>query len=273
MNNKENFLIVSHEDLYGKEINESSEDTNNNENFVDMFSYDNIVQEYDFNTGATALYLKISENHYEILYENIDTDNISNVFFYSKEDTFITTYNSDTSSIVAVDYMPTSDFVTYFNKFSYEPKFTCISKLKDYSSKAFMQKYSDRLIQNNISYTDEDTNMLLDKYKRIFIKYTVAAQLIPVSNILEACISNIHQFIANNRLDCSDLEKSISQLEYFKKICPNSISALSSFLDNPNNIDLRNLCATLETNLQNVDNLINMYLEDELKIQTNERND
>ena len=63
-------------------------------------------------------------------------------------------------------------------------------------------------------------------------------------------------------------------MQNFKDVCPSSISLISSFIKNPTTTDLHQLCDSLEKNLINIDNLISLYLEDELSFKSEvERND
>ena len=62
-------------------------------------------------------------------------------------------------------------------------------------------------------------------------------------------------------------DKNMIELQNFKDVCPKSTSTLNSFLKDPVQTDLHQVCDILEKNLNNIDKLIQIYLENELNIQ------
>lgn len=279
MNNiidKKNPLAFSKKEVYGDDLIDSSQiHENNNENFIDIFEYENISMEYSFKTGQTALYLKNSDYQYELLYESVINNGIQNCSLYSKDSVYIlTNYNHNTGTIYSLDYIPKDIFIKFINKFDKEHKNVFLKKASDWLAVPYMLKHFTKLINDNDYYNNSSNQYLFDNYRKIFIKYTSATMLIPVSNILNNFIADVHNYIVTRKFNSSIFEQRLIELQSFKDVCPSSISIISSFLKNPEATDLHKLCDSLERNLRNIDNLIGLYLEDELSFKSEgERND
>lgn len=279
MNNiidKKNPLAFSKKEVYGDDLIDSSQiHENNNENFIDIFEYENISMEYSFKTGQTALYLKNSDYQYELLYESVINNGIQTCSLYSKDSVYIlTNYNHNNGCIGSLDYIPKNIFIKFMNTFGKDHKNVFSRKISDLLSIPYMAKHFVRLISDNDYYNNSSNQYLFDNYRKIFIKYTSATMLIPVSNILDNFISDVHNYIITREFDSSIFKRRLLELQSFKDICPSSISLISSFIKNPTTTDLHQLCDSLEKNLINIDNLISLYLEDELSFKSEgERND
>lgn len=279
MNNiidKKNPLAFSKKEVYGDDLIDSSQiHENNNENFIDIFEYENISMEYSFKTGQTALYLKNSDYQYELLYESVINNGIQTCSLYSKDSVYIlTNYNHNTGTIYSLDYIPKDIFIKFINKFDKDYKNVFFKKASDMLAVPYMLKHFTKLINDNDYYNNSSNQYLFDNYRKIFIKYTSATMLIPVSNILNNFIADVHNYIITRKFNSSIFERRLSELQNFKEVCPSSISLISSFIKNPTTTDLHQLCDSLEKNLINIDNLISLYLEDELSFKSEgERND
>lgn len=93
----------------------------------------------------------------------------------------------------------------------------------------------------------------------------MASNFIPASTIINETLSMANSYIATNKLDQDELLKKYIELQNFQEVCPSSIEAISPLVYNPSNTDLRSLCETLQSKLKNIENLIDMYLENELE--------
>ena len=279
MNNiidKKNPLAFSKKEVYGDDLIDSSQiHENNNENFIDIFEYENISMEYSFKTGATALYLKNSDYQYELLYDSDITNGVQTCSLYSKDSVYIlSNYNHNNGCIGSLDYIPKNIFIKFMNTFGKEHKNVFSRKISDLLSIPYMAKHFVRLISDNDYYNNSSNQHLFDNYRKIFIKYTSATILIPVYNILDNFISDVHNYIVTRKFDSYIFKRRLLELQNFKDVCPSSISLISSFIKNPTTTDLHQLCDSLEKNLINIDNLISLYLEDELSFKSEgERND
>ena len=279
MNNiidKKNPLTFSKEDVYGNDlINSSQIYENTDENFINVFEYENISMEYSFKTGQTALYLKNSDYQYELLYESVINNGIQTCSLYSKDSVYIlTNYNHNTGTIYSLDYIPKYIFIKFINKFDKDYKNVFLKKASDMLAVPYMLKHFTKLINANDYYNNSSNKHLFDNYRKIFVKYTSATILIPVYNILDEFIADVHNYIVTRKFNSSIFERRLSELQNFKEVCPSSISIISSFIKNPEATDLHQLCDSLKRNLRNIDNLIGLYLEDELSFKSEgERND
>ena len=59
--------------------------------------------------------------------------------------------------------------------------------------------------------------------------------------------------------------KEYINLQNFQELCYDSIAILAPFVNDPSSTDLRCLTENLQKNLNNISNLLDIYLEDELK--------
>lgn len=275
--NKNNPLAFSKKDVYGDDLIDSSQiyENNNNEDFIDIFEYENISMEYSFKTGETALYLKNSDCQYELLYDSNINNGIQNASFYDKDSVYIlSNYNHNNGFIESLNYIPKNIFIKFMNTFGQDYKNVLLKKASDLLSIPYMLKHFVRLICDNNYYNNSSNQYLFDNYRKTYVKYTLATMLIPVSNILDNFIKDVHNYIVTRKFDSSIFKRRLLELQNFKDICPNSISLISSFIKNPTTTDLHQLCDSLEKNLSNIDNLISLYLEDELNLgNEGERND
>lgn len=244
-------------------------DTNNAKDihFIDVFNYENLAMEYDFQTGSTSLYLQKNEDEYELLYETVIENGIENTSFYSKDSVYIlTNYDHNTKNILSLDYWKKSDFIKFINKFENDPANKFDKLISSFSYIPFMLKYSKRMIEDSHYYDTIIEPSIFNNYKKLFIKYTASTKLIPAYCILDSIITKMHNYISTQKFDRYIFEKNLSELENFKDVCPNSTSTLKSFLKNPTQTDLHKVCDLLEKNLNNIYKLINIYLEEELSI-------
>lgn len=276
MNNKNNPLLFTKEDIYGENmvltpqiVEEFSED------YIDVFEYENITMEYCFKTGETSLYLKNADNQYELLYESAINDGIQNCSLYSRDSVFILNgYNTKTNNIQSLDFIPKDVFIKFIKTFGDNKKNFLHGKLSDLLSLAYMAKYFVRLIGENNYYSMPAYKNFFDNYKKTYIKYTSLTNIMPVYNIISEFIDDVHSYIATGQFDQDTFKRRHIELHNFKEFCPGSIAAISSFIKNPQSTDLQKLCDYLGKNLKNMEHLINLYLEDELKFKDEgERND
>lgn len=267
-------LMTDKDSIYKGQIDDVYKKNHPEEEYIDVFSYENLTLEYDFESKRSTLYLQINEDKYELLYETSIKNNIENSSFYSKNNVYILTdYNHETGKIGKLDCIRKTSFIKSINDFSKDFHNRFFNSANELISGFNILKQSNTLI-NNDHYNENNNNKnLFKEYRTLFVKYKSATILIPVSNILDEIISKIHEFIATGKLDNELINKRFLELQNFKEFCSNSISLLSSFVDNPNSTDLRNLCDGLEKNSRNIDNLMHLYLEDELNMQDKENND
>lgn len=271
-NYNENIFIANKDDIYNSElVDDSYRKANPDENYVDIFNYANVTIEYDFKSGKSALYLQKSKKEYEILYESSIVDGIENSSFYSRDNAYIlTNYNHNTGDIERLECINKTDFIQYLNKALKDFHSGFMNSINKIIALSHLLKNSTTFLIINNKHYEKLYNNLYKEYRKLFVKYRSATTLIPAYSILYEIISTIHKYISTGNLDTEKLNKNFLELQSFKDVCNSSISLISSFIHNPHSIDLRNLCDALGKNLNNVNNLINLYLEDELNLQNKE---
>lgn len=294
MNSERNILLYTKEQIFYIEPNESeqnvfydknmdsvknmdsSQNTDSSQNSdsdtmdVDIFTYDNLCQEYNFKTGEVALYKQRPDELYELLYHSDIGEDFRVTNFYSKNSAFVLkTDISNDKQIYFLDYYPRENFVNFMNSIlKYEnTKNFLLKKLYPFMCNYGITSNSSRLIENSVLLTDTYNNYALKEYKNLFIKYSCTTAYIPISSILENTIDDINNYIASGNLDLNTLKRRLFELESFKQVCPTSYTLISNFITNPNDTDLRRLSLNLQKNMNNIDNLIHLYMKDELNIQ------
>ena len=78
-------------------------------------------------------------------------------------------------------------------------------------------------------------------------------------------MNEINSYIATGNLNKDCILKEYIDLQNFQDLCYDSIAILAPFVNAPSSVDLRCLTENLQKNLNNISNLLDIYLEDELK--------
>ena len=272
-NNVKDVLTVTKDEIYHGKVDDNYIIDHNFEDYIDIFSYENLTLEYSFKTGQAVLYLQKSDEQYEMLYESSTIDGIENSSLYSKDGVYIlNNYDHNTSSIERLDYLPKTTFIKATQKVQEDSKNTIINRIKTFTLPIYLATHATPLIDNDIYIKESSHESLISEYRQLFVKYESAKTLLPVANILEEVVNEIHEFIATGKYNEEKFNKSYSELQNFKDFCGSSISLLSSFIKRPYNTDLRALCDDIEKKMKNIDNLLAIYFEDELNLQNEEKN-
>ena len=236
------------------------ENKNEEETLIMEFNYKNIVEEYFLDTGDISLYQKVSPNEKELIYEKIPLS----INVYTLNDVFIHSGYEDNNSSTLTHFSK-SNFIKYSNKignpninnpFTFE-----LSKLKSgylINQYATIYKMSDK-----DKYSMEHRH-IIDRYRKVFNRYSCSSMLLPSHQIINDSLELIHKYVITGNLDLDKLQILTYELQFFCESCPDSFHSLFDFISNPSATDLRVLCDTLERNLHNIDNLLDIYLEDEL---------
>ena len=254
----------------GEIIEDSDRDNiSDNTSLNDVFTYKNLCLEYCFETHESAFYLQRSDKLYELLYNSsVDENGNESSYFYSKDDVFLLqNYDSKNNFIGNLSYISKSNFLYAINKFEKLYK----KNLKNIFLNALLDirliSTAKCLIKNNERFSCyENERDYFQDYRTLYVKYKSAETLIPVSNILTSLISNLNNYMSKGNIDMAEITRRVSELQNFKKYCPTTVSLMSSFMENPESTDLKLLCSKLGTNLQNTENLLELYLKDELSL-------
>ena len=284
MNSEENILLFTKNQIFNDSQNEFEQDAESKKNLdsdiVTIFAYDNLLQEYNFETGEVSLYMQRPDELYELLYcSDVEEDfRVSN--FYSKNSAFALMVIILVVLIISLiksreEYNDLLDYTkrNYKNEPLEDSKNIFMRSLLPLASNLGMALNSTRLMENSVPLKNNLKDERLKEYKRLFVKYSCATAYIPISCILENTIKDINAYIASGNLDLDTLKRRLHELECFKQLCPNSYSLISNFINAPYNTHLRDLCDNLQKNMNNIKNLISLYMEDELNIQNRGEND
>lgn len=268
MNYDENLFTTSADKIYNGQVTDTCRSEDPDVDYIDIFNYENLVLECNFSSGKYVLYLQKSDTEYEILYECSNINGIENSSFYSKNNVFILTdYNHNTSDIRKLDCIPKKNFIEAIKRYSTNSNNKIFNYLNDIRLANYSLIHSIPLISEGKYISEYSTNVhLFQEYRKLFVKYRSAITLIPISNILDEIISSLHEYIATGKFDIEKFNKSYLELQNYSEICSNSISLLYSFIQNPRSTNLQNLCDDIGKNLKNVENLIDLYLEEELNM-------
>lgn len=252
-------------------IDENSETKNlDNDNDISNFFYydsEKIIQEYCFNGNYTAIYRDIGDNKLALLYEYERDDNGNETYYiYKKDGAYISLQSKD--KFKSIFYVTDENFNLIGNKFLVSSKFSKIPLLKNIakiSMESFTSKHSSDIVVN-YDFIDTPKNHVLAKdFKHSYTKYVMASNLIPASTIIDKILSILHHYIATKELDKNELIQKYNDLQNFSAVCPSSTNVISHLIDNFDEQNLKSSCESLQSNLRNIEKLIDMYLENELE--------
>lgn len=249
-----------------------TENTNEEkENSISQFFYyddGKLIQEYCFQDGYTALYRDVGNNQLAQLYEYERDSTENEVFYIFKEDGVYIAVQTN-NELKNVFYSTAEDFNLIGEKEDAASSFflslPIIKQINNIQLNSFTLKHSTPFVQN-FKFVDTKQNRVLAKdFRSLCMRYSMASNLIPASTIINETLSIANSYIATNKLDKDKLLEKYIELQNFQEVCPSSIETISSLVCNPSNTNLRNLCDTLQSKLRNIENLIDMYLENELE--------
>lgn len=265
-----NSLIFSHEDILEGELPCNQEyEKAENEQIINIFEYENILQEYDLETGDSSLYLKQPDGDYELLFSSQKNRNEIQYVLCANDDVYISSYEITNQIPSSLLYLKKEDFIFYFNKLFEENKNSISKKIKDFGLQKFLFTNSTELFFNGKNFIEDSySHYLYEQYNKFFAQYTSATNLLPTYVIIDDILTDIHTYIVTKELDTNKLSQHIVELQSFKDFCPNSIELCKNFIKDPKGTDLRFLCSSLEKNQKNIENILSIHLEDKLKDDT-----
>lgn len=270
LKNKYSFYTVEKSEII-PDSNYTENTNEEKENSVSQFFYyndDKIIQKYCFQNGYTALYRDIGNNQLADLYE-YERDSTGNEFFYIFQENGAYIAVQTNNELRNVFYATEEYFNLIGEKVNSSSSFLSslpiIKQINNMRLISFTTDHSTAFVQN-FKFIDTKQNRVLAKdFRSLCMRYTMASNLIPASTIINETLSIANSYIATNKLDKDKLLKKYIELHNFQEICPSSIETISPLVYNPSNTDLRSLCEKLQSNLKNIENLIDMYLENELE--------
>lgn len=248
---KEDILPSDYQKSSTNDIIATNEPTN-------IFCYcdEQMIQEYDFGTGETSLYRDNEDGSLSLLFASFTHENGNDVAaIFTKTGLFHILFD-EKKSIDTITYIDGQKYNTIIkNNYS-----------QDQVNALFYRNTKYLVLDKQICYVREfDVMSSLDILKKSFARYSIATKYIPANIIIDEILEIIHKYIATQQMDKDLLLERFVELQNFQDLCYDSISNISQFITEPENVDYRNLCNTLEKNSNNISNLIDLYLSDELK--------
>ncbi len=247
-------------DLYSKmpvsTVNDNANNVYGNSQEISLYIHNSnlIMQECCLQTGKFRLLRDNQDGTLAVLYECIRKGNLHYITLYT---------SSNAYSVITIG--DSLHFVSYISSENFEKliKITDIPSkvIGEITSKIFISRNAFPLLVNgDIIYNEE-----YEKFKKLYTRYSVATKYTPASNILNNLLNEINSYIATGNLNKDCILKDYIDLQNFQDLCYDSIAILAPFVNAPSSVDLRCLTEKLQTNLNNISNLLDMYLENELR--------
>lgn len=214
---------------------------------VNIFIYNNIYEEYSLNTGSCQLYRDLGTDKIELLYKK--SNNESNKYK-------ITAYDLN-GAYAAIQTDDGIQKLAYINKNAFSSKSIINDK---YANIPLIDKYKLTTIKSYQKYIAD--------FNKLNIQYQTASNYIPALNILSSILQTTYKFIANGKLNeemQDELLQNYIALTNFQNSCYSSIELISGLISNPYDIDLRDFCDKLENKIDNIEHLVNLYLDKDLE--------
>ncbi|MBQ3421976.1 MAG: hypothetical protein IJH34_09970 [Romboutsia sp.] len=255
MSNNYSDIIMNKKDL----INEDNIITDDNvenedEDVYSLFSYDDkIIQAYSFPDGSNTIYRDIGDGTLAILYQHQFDEESGEEFITIYENNGVYAITKSEDYIDNAMYTTTKDFIALLE--------TQLKSKKDVDSVDFEKCVPIVVDSEYVSYDNE----IAKKFKAAYTKYTMAENAIPTQVLLHEILSKAQNFIATKKIDMKELLRNFTHLHNFQDFCKSSIECVSPFVNDPSSVDLRQFISDLASKMKNIDNIIGMYLEEELK--------
>ncbi len=231
-------------DLYSKNTEKKEKITQkyylptNTQEETNFFTYKKIYQEYSYKSGISKVFHDLEKNKLELLY-NRDKD-MSN--FFDLNGVYLA---KETEKGLKKLFYITKDEFLYKSKIN--DKYNCLEIIKDY-------KFTD--ITSSQRY--------FDRFNKINIQYKMISNYIPALNFLKSILQTAYKFIATRTLSEEmqlDLIQNYMVLTKLGKSCHGSVKLVSDLVFKPYDIDLRNFCCQLEQKINNIEYLLDIYLD------------
>lgn len=167
--------------------------------------------------------------------------------------------------IKAIIYMKSKDF-DKLEKICKQSSLPFINTIRSYRAESFATSHFN-IIYSAFAFNDTPENRkLAEKCKKLYTKYEMSKNAIATSYLLTNIESVLNHYIATKELNVEELLRNYMVLTDFSDFCNSSFPLISNFVYNPEDTDCRKLSEALNININNIGNLINIYLKDELDI-------
>ena len=269
MDNPYSFCTFNQSDLFYSDNtieNENSiiTDIPNEDEQTYLYEHYGILQEYCYTNGNTNLYNKFGNDKLALLYERSqDKNKTTNVLIYNCNMCYISTLKSDYFDIIS--YTDAKDFMFIENVLSITSKLPIVRRVGNSLCNKYSSNHLNSILVNGQFISTSKNKLLADDFRKTYMRYNMATNLIPAQCTIKEILKIIHKYIVTGKLDETNLLTNYIHLQNFAQMCSGTITQLADFISNPSCIDLRNLCDFLNKKIHNIENLINMYLSNELE--------
>lgn len=257
--NKYSFYIIK-KDILSNSVDVSDISDTSNIKLIDTFDRfthlnEQIVEEYSFESKSISLYRDNGDNTLSLLYESTTDEN-------DEQTNFVFTPHGVYSAFIDKNSILQNVF------YSTEKDFNMISEKSEYYNENRLTKYISQhstpiiIGGRDLGFCDPEH---LRTFKRLYMQYTIASKYIPADCIIQEILEIAHHYIATKELDKDLLVTKFNELQHFEDLCYDSISQVSEFINNCENVDFRVLCERLQKNSKNISNLLELYLEDKIE--------
>ncbi len=236
-----------------------------NSNNICLYSKqnDNIMQLYNFSNNSTALFRKIENGNFALLYETyIDSEdeNSCHIDIYTPQ----IYYNGllKSNDFKTISSMDKKDFLFLTNTFGNVANIPGIGHIANKMSSKYVLNHLNLIVSNGEFINTKGNHTIENEFRSTYMRYKMATILIPAQHTIKEILRIITHHIATGKFDKSGFTINYLHLKHFKEIGSKTLQDISKFTIDQN---YENLCDSLRNKITNMDNLINMYLNDELE--------
>ena len=268
------FCIVNKDDFFPDEdiIEDATNYFDESQITNTVFWYDDkLIQEYNLLTGANALFCEIGNNQLAHLYEHEVYENGDEIYTIYEKDGVYYMFESN-GKMQRLVYANKDDYNKVTTKFKNDTPISIINKINTYRSDRFINSNVDIIVDNCIYIPTDRNKALSEKFRKSFMRYKMSECLIPSEVIISEIKSMVNHYIVTHKLDSESLLNNYMVLSAFGDFCHSSIDLISPFVHNPKNTDLQKLSEGLDKKIDDIDYLIHLYLEEELKCASRNQN-
>ncbi len=257
MKNKYSDIIIPKNYLLNEDsviTEEKNEENTENANIYNLFSYDNkILQTYSFPDGTNTIYRDLGNDTLALLYQHHYDEESGEEYItiYEKNGVYFITKNDD--HIDNAMYTTTKDYIRLM-----QTEFKTEEEADNFNFEKCIP------IVMNSKYIAED-NTVSKKFQKTYIKYVMAENAIPTQGLLQDILSQAQKYIATKKINTQELLRNYIHLFSFQDFCTSSLQCVSPFVNDPSSVDSRKFIQDLSSKMNNIDKIIGLYLEEELK--------
>lgn len=258
-NNPYSFYTLDESELY------SFYDTEDNNSDICFYSQqnDNIMQLYDFSNNSTALFRKIENGNFTLLYQtyiNSEDENLCHIDIYTPQ----IYYNGllKSNDFTTISSMDKKDFLFLTNTFGNVANIPGIGHIANKMSSKYVLNHLNLIVSNGEFINTKGNHALENEFRSTYMRYKMATSLIPAQHAIKEILRITTHHIATGKFDKNGFTINYLHLKHFEEICSKTLQDISKFTIDQN---YANLCDSLRNKITNMDNLINMYLNDELE--------